>query len=54
MTTTDTDTDHQHRWGAVTVSRFTGTPSRPCLVDGCRVVSLDLSDDDEAEGGSTP
>lgn len=38
---------HEHVWQATfNISHFTGTPNRPCLIPGCRVVSLD-GDDDE-------
>lgn len=39
--------EHEHQWGVIQYGRMTGTPSRPCTVDECRFVSLDLSDDDD-------
>lgn len=41
--------EHAHQWGAVEVARFTGTPHRKCTTDGCRYVSLDLSDEDQED-----
>jgi hypothetical protein len=41
------DPDHVHQWGAVEISRLAGTPHRCCVVTGCNIISLDLSDDDE-------
>ncbi len=39
--------DHEHIYGPVERAWITGNPHRKCLVDGCRFVSLDLSDDDD-------
>lgn len=41
------DDSHDHEWGDVEVSHFTGTPHRKCQVVGCRHVTLDLSDDED-------
>lgn len=41
------DPDHQHVYGPVRVSRFGETLSRECQVDGCRFVSLDLTDEED-------
>ena len=41
----ETDTEeHDHEWGDVELSRFTGNPHRKCL--HCSAVNLDLEDDD--------
>jgi hypothetical protein len=37
--------EHEHVWGEVEHSRITGTPHRKCR--DCRVITLDLSDDDD-------
>ncbi len=38
--------DHEHVWGEPQVSRLAGTPHRACRVPFCRVITLDLTDDD--------
>ena len=38
---------HVHIWGYVVHARFTDTPHRKCLNGGCKVISLDLGNDDE-------
>lgn len=38
--------EHEHKWGPVEWANLTGNPHRKCQVEGCRFVSLDLSDDD--------
>jgi len=38
--------DHDHVWGEPQVSRLAGTPHRACQVPFCRVITLDLTDDD--------
>lgn len=37
------DHGERHQWGPREVSRFAGTPNRPCR--NCRCVSLDTDDD---------
>jgi hypothetical protein len=40
--------DHEiHEWGPVQQARFTGNPYRPCVIPGCREISLDLFDEEE-------
>lgn len=50
--------EHVHQFGPVERSRFAGTVRRKCLVEGCKVVSLDddETDQDAAEwsGGLCP
>lgn len=43
------DPDHDHVWGEVESSRLAGTPHRKCVVEGCRDITLDLSDDEDPE-----
>lgn len=38
---------HEHIWGPVEYSHFTGTPHRKCQADDCRFISLDLEDDED-------
>ncbi len=38
--------EHEHVWGPVEVSHLAGTFHRKCQVVFCKVISLDLSDDD--------
>lgn len=42
--------DHEHVWGAVQRSRFTGTIFRKCIVVGCNQITLDMPDDEGDEG----
>lgn len=42
---------HAHAWGDVDIAPMTGNPHRKCTVEGCRFVSLDLSDDECCESG---
>lgn len=39
-------TGHKHVWGPVERARMTGNPHRKCQVDGCREITLDLSDEE--------
>lgn len=43
------DEDHEHVWGLVELSRFTGNPHRKCQVSGCKCINMDLSDESESE-----
>jgi hypothetical protein len=38
--------EHEHEWGPVEHGWFTGEPHRKCQVEGCRMVSLDLDDEE--------
>lgn len=38
------EVDHDHVYGPVELSRYTGNPHRKCQVDGCSFISLDLED----------
>lgn len=33
---------HTHNWGPIQRGRFAGEPNRPCMTDGCTVITLDL------------
>ena len=37
--------EHEHEWGPVETSRFTGNPHRKCLT--CGEITLDLDDEDD-------
>ncbi len=39
--------DHEHVYGPVELSRFTGNPHRKCTVPGCKFITLDLTDEDD-------
>lgn len=39
--------DHEHEWGPIERAHFTDEPHRKCQVEGCRMVSLDLDDEEE-------
>lgn len=41
--------DHEHVWGDMQHGWLTGTPSRPCTVEDCRFITLDLNDDEDLE-----
>ena len=45
---------HDHEWGDVETSRFSGTVHRKCRVYGCNNITLDIDgpedDDDQALG----
>ena len=36
--------NHDHVWGKVERAWLTGTPNRPCTIEGCGYISLDLHD----------
>lgn len=40
---------HEHEWGEIERARFTGEPHRKCEVEDCRMVSLDLDDEEWPE-----
>lgn len=39
--------EHEHKWGPLEQSRFAGTTHRKCTVEGCKVISIDATDDEE-------
>lgn len=41
--------EHDHSWGPVEHAFFTGNPHRKCTVEGCRHITLDLSDDEDED-----
>ena len=43
----DEPREHVHIWGQVEEARFSGNPHRKCIVENCRVISLDLEDEHE-------
>lgn len=45
----DTSEDgHEHQYSPeIEHAWMTGTPHRRCMVEGCRYISLDLSDDED-------
>jgi len=43
----DDEHEHEHKWGGPTRSRMAGTPHRACIVPFCRVITLDLTDNDD-------
>ena len=48
------DGPHEHRWGDVEISRFSGTVHRKCMEYGCNNITLDVDEpeDDNYEGTS--
>lgn len=40
---------HEHQFGPVVHARMTGEPHRKCQFPGCKVVSLDLDDEEEED-----
>lgn len=43
---TPDEDDHDHEWGPVETSRFTGNPHRRCQHPGCDEITLDLTDEE--------
>lgn len=41
--------EHEHKWGEVERATFTGNPHRKCQIEDCRVITLDLSDEEDDE-----
>ncbi len=41
--------EYEHDWGPVEHARLTGNPHRKCQIGGCRVINLDLDDEDDDE-----
>ena len=39
--------EHVHEWGEVEKAWLTGNPHRKCQVEGCKAITLDLSDEEE-------
>lgn len=42
------DHEHEHDWGPIEYSRFSGNPHRACQIEGCRFITLDLDDENES------
>lgn len=40
---------HEHEWGDVETSRFSGTVHRKCKVYGCNNITLDLDNPEEED-----
>ena len=38
--------EHDHVWGPVETAWMTGNPHRKCRVEGCKVITLDIHDED--------
>lgn len=41
--------DHEHEWGPVELSWITKNPHRKCQVDGCKFITLDLTDEEDED-----
>jgi len=39
--------EHNHNWGPTDHSHLSGTPFKPCVVDGCRFVTVYWESDDD-------
>lgn len=48
----DEDGDEEHQWGPVERAFITGNPHRKCQFPGCKMITLDLSDDDDDDDES--